>query len=89
MATSPEYFDELSPASVETLALQGGPMSPEEVLRFHEGEENGKLDRALRVRRYEEIGKAPAEQAAPELPLSQVAELVKQHLLGRLTSAKS
>ena len=30
-ATDPHYFAQLSPASVHTLQLQGGPMSPEEV----------------------------------------------------------
>jgi phosphonate degradation associated HDIG domain protein len=33
-ATDPEYFSKLSPASVVTLKLQGGPMTPSEVDRF-------------------------------------------------------
>ncbi|MFC4943542.1 HD domain-containing protein [Pseudonocardia sp. GCM10023141] len=33
-AVEPEYFAQLSPASVYTLSLQGGPMSPAEVATF-------------------------------------------------------
>ena len=33
-ATEPDYFAKLSPDSVRSLALQGGPMSPEEVAAF-------------------------------------------------------
>ena len=33
-ATDPAYFARLSPASVHTLRLQGGPMSAEEVAAF-------------------------------------------------------
>ena len=35
-ATDPSYLDELSPASVHSLNLQGGPYSPAEVLEFEQ-----------------------------------------------------
>lgn len=37
-ATKAGYFDRLSPASVRSLALQGGPMSPAEVASFEAGD---------------------------------------------------
>lgn len=36
-ATKAGYFERLSPASVRSLGLQGGPMSPEEVAGFEAG----------------------------------------------------
>ena len=33
-ATDPEYFDRLSPASVHSLSLQGGPMTKDEIAAF-------------------------------------------------------
>jgi phosphonate degradation associated HDIG domain protein len=53
-ATDPAYFGKLSPASVHTLALQGGPMSAEEVAAFRA---NPFHDEAVRVRRWDEAGK--------------------------------
>lgn len=53
-ATRPGYLKRLSPASVESLALQGGPMSGEEIDRF----ENAAWHKdALRVRVYDDLGK--------------------------------
>lgn len=53
-AIEPDYFNMLSPASVESLRLQGGPMSPEEVRAFAR---SPFLDAALQLRRFEEAGK--------------------------------
>jgi [1-hydroxy-2-(trimethylamino)ethyl]phosphonate dioxygenase len=53
-ATDPDYFDKLSPASVHTLSLQGGPMSEEEVVEFRR---NPFHDEAVRVRIWDERGK--------------------------------
>lgn len=53
-ATDPTYLGRLSTASVRTLALQGGPMSPEEVVAF---EANPWRDRAVRVRLWDEAAK--------------------------------
>ncbi|TPI49567.1 HD domain-containing protein [Mesorhizobium sp. B2-9-1] len=53
-ATDPTYFGKLSPASVHTLSLQGGPMSAEEVAEFRS---NPFHDEAVRVRIWDEGGK--------------------------------
>ena len=53
-ATDPSYFSQLSPASVLTLKLQGGPMSADEVASFEA--EPGYRD-ALVVRRCDDRGK--------------------------------
>ncbi len=54
LATDAEYFAKLSPASVITLKLQGGPMAGHEVARF-------KTERfhqdAVRVRQWDDQGK--------------------------------
>ncbi|MBT4518477.1 MAG: HD domain-containing protein [Halieaceae bacterium] len=62
-ATDPKYFDRLSAASVESLALQGGPMSTQEVAVF---EENPHHQAAVRLRFRDEAGKDP-ELTVPEL----------------------
>ena len=52
--TEPDYFGRLAPDSVRSLALQGGPMSPEEVSVFdalpHAAD-------AVRLRRFDEAAK--------------------------------
>ncbi|MGX9351122.1 (R)-1-hydroxy-2-trimethylaminoethylphosphonate oxygenase [Shimia sp. W99] len=53
-ATKPEYFKRLSEASVHSLNLQGGPMSPEEVAAF---EKNPYLKEIIQVRYLDEAGK--------------------------------
>ena len=53
-ATDPSYLDELSPASVHSLELQGGPYSPAEVAKF---EASPHADDAVRLRRYDDTGK--------------------------------
>jgi gamma-butyrobetaine dioxygenase len=55
-AVEPGYFDRLSEASVHTLSLQGGPMSPEEAREFavHPFAED-----AVRLRRWDEQAKDP------------------------------
>jgi predicted HD phosphohydrolase len=53
-ATRPEYFSKLSPASVHTLGLQGGPMTADEVAAF---ERNPHLQDIIKVRVYDEAGK--------------------------------
>ncbi|WP_136658421.1 HD domain-containing protein [Nitratireductor sp. XY-223] len=58
-ATDPSYFDRLSPASVHTLNLQGGPMSAEEARAFAD---NPNLDAIIQVRIWDEEGKVPGMQ---------------------------
>ena len=53
-ATDPAYAARLSPASVHTLALQGGPMSAAEVVRF---EAEPFARDAVRVRHWDDQGK--------------------------------
>jgi [1-hydroxy-2-(trimethylamino)ethyl]phosphonate dioxygenase len=54
LATDPEYFARLSPASVITLKLQGGPMAAHEVSRF---ESERYYREAVRVRHWDDRGK--------------------------------
>lgn len=53
-ATDSSYFSKLSPASVHTLKLQGGPMNAEEVSAF---ERIPHYKDATRVRRWDDAGK--------------------------------
>jgi len=57
--TDPSYFGRLSPASVHTLNLQGGPMSAAEVAEFSK---NPNLDAIVQVRIWDEGGKVPGKQ---------------------------
>jgi gamma-butyrobetaine dioxygenase len=62
-AVEPEYMNALSPASVHSLELQGGPYSSEEVAAF---ERSPHAQDAVRLRRYDDIGKVPG-LATPDL----------------------
>ncbi|MCC7481122.1 MAG: HD domain-containing protein [Hyphomicrobiales bacterium] len=53
-AARPEYFKRLSEASVLSLKLQGGPMSPAEVAAF---EKNPNVKEIVKVRHYDDAGK--------------------------------
>lgn len=71
-ATDPTYFAALSPASVASLALQGGPFSERDIAAF---EENPFFADAIRLRRYDDIAKEvgkvvpPLEHYAPLLKI--------------------
>jgi phosphonate degradation associated HDIG domain protein len=54
-AIEPGYLQALSPASVHSLALQGGPFTPDEAAGFERMD--GFAD-AVRLRRYDDLGKA-------------------------------
>jgi predicted HD phosphohydrolase len=54
LATDAGYFRQLSPASIITLKLQGGPMAPEETARF---ETERYYKDAVRVRQWDDRGK--------------------------------
>jgi phosphonate degradation associated HDIG domain protein len=62
-ATDSAYFAKLSPASVVTLELQGGPMTRDETARF---EAESFYRQAVRVRRWDDAGKV-AGLATPQL----------------------
>jgi [1-hydroxy-2-(trimethylamino)ethyl]phosphonate dioxygenase len=55
-AIEPSYMAELSPASILSLKLQGGPYSPAEVAAF---EASPHAEDAVRLRRYDDVGKVP------------------------------
>ena len=59
--TAPGYVDRLSAASLQSLALQGGPMTPAEVEEFMA---LPAAEAALRLRRYDELGKAQGVEVA-------------------------
>ncbi len=71
-ATDPSYFDQLSEASVKTLALQGGPMSPDEVAQF---ETLPNLAAITQVRLWDDAGKDP-DMITP--PFSHFAPLLQR-----------
>lgn len=56
-AVEPGYFALLSPASVYTLSVQGGPMTPAEARAF---EANPQAGDAIAVRRWDDAAKDPA-----------------------------
>ena len=58
-ATDPGYFSRLSEASVHTLNLQGGPMSPAETTEF---ERLDHRDHAVRVRIWDDEAKVPGKE---------------------------
>jgi phosphonate degradation associated HDIG domain protein len=55
-ATNPAYRERLSPASRETLALQGGPMDPADAEQFAS---QPNLREMLRLRSWDELAKDP------------------------------
>lgn len=61
VAIDAAYLERLSAASLQSLALQGGPMSPDEIETFLA---EPWLDDALRLRAYDEAGKAPEAEVA-------------------------
>ena len=75
-ATEPGYLDQLSPASVYTLGVQGGPMAGAERAAF---EARPHAAAACRVRRWDDAAKDPA---AGHPPLGHFVPLLR----GLLTS---
>jgi phosphonate degradation associated HDIG domain protein len=61
-ATEPGYLSALSPASVLSLHLQGGPCSPAEVADF---ERNPFAAEAVRLRRWDDLGKIEGLETPP------------------------
>ncbi len=55
-ATDEKYFAELSPASVQSLEVQGGPFNAAECAEF---EANPFYKEAIQLRLYDEMGKVP------------------------------
>jgi [1-hydroxy-2-(trimethylamino)ethyl]phosphonate dioxygenase len=61
-AVEPDYYGKLSPDSVKSLALQGGPMSAEEVAAFEALPQHAD---AVRLRRYDEQAKVKGLETPP------------------------
>jgi phosphonate degradation associated HDIG domain protein len=61
-AVDPEYFSTLSPASVQSLELQGGPFNPTEKAKF---EALPHWQAAIRLRRWDDLGKDPTMETPP------------------------
>ncbi len=70
-ATDAGYFAKLSPASVQTLKLQGGPMSALEVTGF---ESQRHWREAVQLRRWDDRGKVAG---LATVPLSQYKDLIQ------------
>jgi [1-hydroxy-2-(trimethylamino)ethyl]phosphonate dioxygenase len=62
-AVEPSYLEQLSPASIRSLELQGGEYSPDEVAEF---EASPYAEDAVRLRRYDDVGKVRG-LATPDL----------------------
>lgn len=58
----PDYFSQLSPPSVQSLELQGGPMSESQAAHF---EKHPHFEAAIRLRRFDEIAKVPGLETPP------------------------
>jgi len=61
-ATEADYFAKLSPDSVRSLTLQGGPMAAEEVAAFRA---NPACEAAVRLRRFDEQAKVKGLETPP------------------------
>ncbi len=61
-ATEAEYLAQLSPASTESLHLQGGPLSSDEVAEF---ERHPHFRAAVTLRRWDDLAKVPGMQVPP------------------------
>jgi phosphonate degradation associated HDIG domain protein len=62
VATDPAYAATLSPASVHSLVLQGGPMSVDEMRFF---DELPFAQQALQLRRWDDLAKEPGKRTPP------------------------
>jgi len=71
-ATDPDYLARLSPASVHTLNLQGGPMNDAEVAEFAR---HPNLDAILQVRIWDDAGKV---RDLPTPPFAHYAPLLQR-----------
>jgi gamma-butyrobetaine dioxygenase len=75
-ATDAEYLVRLSPASVDSLAVQGGPMNAAEIEGF---ESNPYHREAVRLRRYDDDGKVAGLTIKP---VSGYRKLLESQLTG-------
>ncbi|PJJ74842.1 phosphonate degradation associated HDIG domain protein [Thermoflavifilum aggregans] len=71
----PSYLKQLSPASIETLKLQGGAMTPEEARRF---EQDPHFELYIQLRKWDEQAKVPGT-LLPDLDMYE--KLIYHHLV--------
>lgn len=62
VATDPSYASGLSPASVESLRVQGGPMNPDDIAKFRRLHY---ADEACRLRRWDDAAKVADRRVPP------------------------
>lgn len=78
VSTDSRYAGTLSAASVRSLVLQGGPMSPDECRDF---ESQPHVQDALRLRRWDDAAKDPTRRAPPlDYYLALLAEVVQPRI---------
>ncbi len=76
-ATSPDYLNKLSKASIHSLKLQGGPMSQEEIQEF---QKNPNLDQIIKVRYLDDAGKNPSMKTPDfEYFAPMIKRLIEKH----------
>ncbi|PSR55850.1 phosphohydrolase [Adhaeribacter arboris] len=73
----PEYYNQLSEASKQTLEFQGGRMTAEEAAAF---EADDLFNLSIRMRRWDELGK---ETDQPVVELGRFKEMFIRHLASR------
>ena len=80
-AVEPDYFAQLSEASIHSLNLQGGPMSDTEVAEF---ERNPNLRAIVTVRRFDDQGKVAGLETPPFAHFApMVQQVVDNHCQGQ------
>lgn len=81
-ATDPDYFAQLSAASIHSLKLQGGPMSAEEIREFAR---NPNVKEIVRVRHLDDAGKI-ADMKTPGFAhyAPMVQRIVDAHCAGQM-----
>ena len=82
-AVSPEYNDTLSPASVRSLALQGGPLRGEEISEFASG---GYADDAVALRRWDDRAKVRDLKTPGFVHFRPILEAVRGRPVGYLAA---
>jgi len=79
-ATDPTYFGQLTPASVQTLDLQGGPMDKKEIEEFRR---IPYLDAIIQVRKWDEGGKVAGKSTPPIAHYTPVLQRVVEAFAAR------
>ncbi|OUJ74727.1 phosphonate degradation HD-domain oxygenase [Hymenobacter crusticola] len=74
----PHYLRQLSPASLATLAFQGGVMTPSEAAAF---EQNPDADIIIQLRRWDDLAK---EEGLPTGDLAHFKDMALRHLTTQL-----